>query len=109
MKILISGKIIRDKIVEKKKKTNESECCAIHETTADETTDISGVEQFSIEVIFARQALASKCVFVNAHDFPSAHNFNFCLHCSVIVPHSFLKQGVPGSMLLSGMFFFPGR
>jgi len=58
--------------------------------------------------LFARQALASKCVPVNAHDFPSAHSCIVCLQCSVMVPHSILKQGVPGSILLSGMFFFSG-
>jgi len=36
-------------------------------------------------------------------------HWTVCLHCSVMVPHSILKQGVPGSILLSGMFFFSGR
>jgi len=58
--------------------------------------------------VIIRKALASKCVFVNADDFPSAHDSTLCTHCSVMVPHSVLKQGVPGSMLLSGMFFFFG-
>jgi len=44
-------------------------------------------------------------MFVNAHDFPSAHDVTICIHCSVMVSHSLLKQGVPGSMLLFDMFF----
>jgi len=69
--------------------------------------ELNTCQKINYEVIIRnRQALASTCVLVNAHDFPSAHGKIACLRCSVMFTHSFLKQGVPGSMLLSGMFFF---
>ena len=56
--------------------------------------------------LFARQALASKCVFVNAHDFPSAHDRTLCIHCSVMVSHSFWSKESRVRCFSPACFFF---